>query len=411
MSVLGLITEHNPFHNGHLHHLNQSKQVTGCQFSVCVMSGNFIQRGEPALIDKWSRSKMALKAGIDLVLELPNVYAVGTAEVFAFGAVKILNELGVVDSICFGSESGTLDLLDKSASILIDEPEGFKLALKKHLASGITFPKARQLALAEFTESKEISNVMKSSNNILGIEYLKALKKIGSSIVPYTIPRIKNEYNSKILSGEISSATSIREMLLKPDNIDSIKAFVPQTTFEILSEEFSHGKGPVFSSNFDELVIATIRKAKLNEIRNIFDVNEGLENRIKKAAFKASTIQELVEFVKTKRYTQTRIQRILFHILLGIDKQIYAKLSKAGGPQYIRVLGFNENGKAILNKAKKQASLPIITKLANHMNTGNDLFDQMLQYDITATDLYTLAYQNSSLKTGNWDFTHRLVME
>ena len=410
MSVLGLITEHNPFHNGHLHHLNQSKKVTGCEFSVCVMSGNFIQRGEPALIDKWERAKMALKAGVDLVIELPTVYAIGTAELFAFGAVKILDALGIVNSICFGSESGNLDFLDKTASILVEEPTEFKIALKKHLDSGITFPKARERALVEFTENIEIAKIMKSSNNILGIEYLKALKKIGSSIVPYTVPRIENEYNSAALSGEISSATSIRKKLVESDGIEAIKAAVPQTTFEILSEVFSHGKGPVFSSHFDELVIGTIRKMELNEIRNVFDVNEGLENRIKKAVSKASSIQELVKLIKTKRYTQTRIQRILFHLFLGIDKQIYSELSKVGGPQYIRVLGFNKNGKSLLREAKKKASLPIITKLANHIDTGNAVLDQMLKYDIVATDLYTLVYQNSTFKMGNCDFTHGVVI-
>lgn len=410
MSVLGLITEHNPFHNGHLHHLNQSKKITGCKFSVCVMSGNFIQRGEPALIDKWERARMAIKAGVDLVIELPTVYAMSTAELFAFGAVKILDALGVVDSICFGSESGSIDLLDKAASILIEEPEEFKTALKKHLNSGVVFPKARENALKEFSKNQDIAEVMKSSNNILGIEYLKALKKIGSSIKPYTISRVNNEYNESTLSGNISSATSIRKKLMESD-IEAINSAVPKTTFEVLSENFSNGKGPVFSSNFDQMVIGAVRKASLNEIKNVFDVNEGLENRIKKAASKASSIDELIDLIKTKRYTQTRIQRILFHILLGINRQIYTELSKVGGPQYIRVLGFNENGRTILNEARKKTSLPIITKVANHINTGNALFDQMLQCDITATNLYTLAYRNPNYKTGNWDFTHEIVME
>jgi predicted nucleotidyltransferase len=305
---------------------------------------------------------------------------------------------------------GSLEMLDKTASVLAKEPEEFKTLLKKHLNTGVTFPKARESALVEFTKNEEIAQALKSSNNILAIEYLKALKKINSTIKPYTISRIMNEYNSKSLSGEISSATSLRDALLNSNNIESIKAFIPQSTFEVLSDDFFNGKGPVFTSYFNELVISTIRKASLDEIRKIFDVNEGLENRIKKAASKVSCINELVEIVKTKRYTRTRIQRILFQLLLGIDRQIYAELSQ-NGPQYIRVLGFSKNGREILNAAKKKSSLPIITKFANHNNTANALFNQMLQYDITATDLYTLAYKNPSFKVGVLDYTHEIIME
>lgn len=410
MSVLGLITEYNPFHNGHLYHLNESKKVTNADYSVCIMSGNFIQRGEPALIDKWVRAKMAIKAGIDLVIELPVTYSIQSAELFAFGAIKLLDSLGIVDGVCFGSEAGNVEVLDRISSILIEEPENYKILLKQNLNTGLPFPQARANALIKVLNG-DLKDILNSSNNILGIEYLKALKRLNSSIKPYTIKRVKNEYNSTIISDNIASATSIRRKLIETGDVGTVKDNIPDTTFDRLLMEFSQGKGPVFSHHFDNLIISIIRKMPLEKIRDIFDVNEGLENRIKKASMKVSTIEDLVKSIKTKRYTQTRIQRILFHALLGIEKKNYEEFSSHGGPQYIRILGFNENGKKLLNIAKKKASLPIITKVANHTNTVNPILNKMLQYDITATNLYTLTYANPEFRIGDLDFTHGVIIE
>ena len=410
MSVLGLITEYNPFHNGHKYHLEESKQITNSKYSVCVMSGNFVQRGEPALVNKWARAKMAISAGIDLVIELPVVYSLQTAELFAYGGVKILDSLGIVDCISFGSENGNIEILDRISSIILEEPKEYKLGLKRYLDSGIPFPKAREKALNDVLKDTS-SNAVGSSNNILGIEYLKAIKKINSRIKPYTIKRVNNNYNSPTIENNISSATSIRNALFDDINLGSLQNVVPKTTFDILNEEFSFNRGPVFSKDFENTIISEIRKMSIEDIKNIFDVSEGLENRIKSLSMKTSSIDELISLIKTKRYTQTRIQRILFHILLGIKKDFYKEIENFGGPQYIRVLGFNENGKKLLNMAKKKASLPIITKVANFKNTGNETFQRMLQCDITATDLYTLAYKNQKQKVGNLDLTHEIMIE
>lgn len=407
MSVLGLITEYNPFHNGHLYHLNESKKITNCQYSVCVMSGNFIQRGEPALIDKWVRTKMALEGGVDLVIELPVLFSLQSAELFSYGSIKILDSLGIVDSICFGSEAGNIDILDKIASILCDEPLEYKMLLKNQLDTGMVYPKARAIALSQFIQDSSLEKVLNSSNNILGIEYLKALKKIKSSIKPFTIERINNKYNSSEMTGAVSSATSIRQKLYETENIDFIRESIPETTYNILLQELYNGKNLLSSKDFNETILSLIRKMSLEDIKNIFDVNEGLENKIKSSALKASSIDELIQLIKSKRFTQTRIQRILFHILLGVAKNI----CNLNEPQYIRVLGFNENGKKLLSIAKKKANLPIITKVSNFKNTENKLFNQMLNYDILSTDLYTLGYKNPLYKKGSLDFTHNIIIK
>jgi predicted nucleotidyltransferase len=212
MKVLGIVAEYNPFHNGHLYHIQKSKEATGCDYVVCVMSGNFIQRGEPALLNKWARAEMALINGVDLVIELPVYYSLASAEFFAFGSVKLLDSLGIIDCLCFGSESGTIKELDMFADVFINEPESYKMFLSKNLKLGYSFPKSRSIALSEFLSTSGINDQkldeLSKSNNILGIEYIKALKRISSAIKPYTIERIGTGYRSEKALGKIASATA-----------------------------------------------------------------------------------------------------------------------------------------------------------------------------------------------------------
>lgn len=410
MSVLGIVAEYNPFHNGHKYHLDESKKLTGSQYSVCVMSGNFIQRGEPAIVDKFARARMALEAGIDLVIELPTVYALNTAELFSYGGIKILDSLGIVDNICFGSENGTIEELKTIADVLVDEPLEYKNILKKYLSLGLPFPSAREKAIEEYLGEGHYKTLIGTSNNILGIEYLKALKKCNSNINPHLIKRKANDYNSKEITGDISSATSIRDNIFKTGNIESIKEQVPLSTYKILKENFDMQCGPISKEDFSKTIISIIRKLSVNELTNVFDVSEGLENKIKKSANNTSDIDNLISLIKSKRYTQTRIQRILFHILLGITKDFYKEAEIAGGPQYIRVLGFNENGRQLLNTAKKKSTLPIITKVAHFKNSDNSALSKMLEYDIIATNLYNLAYNNPEYTKGDIDYTNKIII-
>ncbi len=292
MKVAGLIVEYNPFHNGHLYHLEQSKKLTGADCIVCIMSGNFIQRGEPALVNKWARAKMALLSGADLVIELPLVYAMSSAEFFAYGAVSILNSLNIVDYLCFGSESGSIDELDNIADILVWEPQAYKELLKNHINKGISFPSARQKALADYLNIGSASlNILSESNNILAVEYLKALKRTESQITPVTIKRINNTYNTCDLTGNISSATAIRRNFFNligaqicgdtspdtsPEISAEISAALTHTSSTILKSEFEAGRGPIFSQYYENLIICLLRKMDKKEISLLPYVSEGM---------------------------------------------------------------------------------------------------------------------------------------
>lgn len=418
MKVLGLIVEYNPLHNGHLYHLEQSKKFTGADYTVCVMSGNFIQRGEPALINKWARAKMALMSGVDLIVELPVVYAMSSAEFFAYGAVKILDSLGIVDCISFGSEIGSIDILDKIAEILKNEPSEYKLGLKKELDNGVSYPAAREAALKKYFKEMNLNGdfveeAMNSSNNILGIEYLKALKRIGSSIEPFTVQRVSNAYNCKEITGSISSATAIRKHINDSDDNhllpEKLAGVMPEASRRILDEEFTQGRGPVFPRNYESIILAEIRKNSEQDLKELPNVNEGLENRIKKAGNQSGSLDEIIEQISTKRYTKTRIQRTLFNLLTSATNEEFKNFNDNGGPQYIRVLGFNSKGREMLSLIRKRACLPLITKTADYKKSCNRLLTRMLEIESFSTDMYVLGYDNKAFRKAGQEYTQNPV--
>lgn len=398
MKVTGIIVEYNPLHNGHIYHLEQTKKITNCDYIVAVMSGNFVQRGEPAIINKWARAEAALKAGIDLVIELPVIYSISSAENFAYGAMSILNKLKFVDSICFGSESGNIEPLFKIAQILADEPKEYKNLLRNYLKQGLQYPKAREIALN--TYFKDTNNLLQTSNNILGIEYLKALIKLNSNIKPYTIKRIKNNYNDINITSNIASATSIRHNL---DNYELIKNTMPNFSFEIIQREKQLGRGPINIENLVDLILYKIRSLTTSELSKIHDISEGLENKIKYAAEESSTIEDLLNLVQSKRYTRTRLQRILLYILFDITKEVYLQNTKE--INYIRILAANSNGRKLLKyiKDNELVDIPIII---NPSRYDKDL----LSLDIKATDIYVLGYHNTEYKEAKQDLKNKPVL-
>lgn len=420
MKVLGLIVEYNPFHNGHLYHLEQSKKKCGADYTVCVMSGNFIQRGEPAIVNKWARANMALSCGADLIIELPLPYAMSSAEYFASGAVKILNDIGIVDYLCFGSEHGNVDELDFIAQILIDEPKEYKSFLKQELDRGVSYPAARETAIEKFIEfanskkALDMQGLLSSSNNILGIEYLKALKRIGSKIIPLTIKRINNEYGTKEITGSISSATSIRNFISK-NSISALKDVLqnvlPEASLNILFEEITEGRGPVFAEDFYSIITSLIRRMEAGQIKNYPYVSEGLENRIKTASESSGSYDELVESICTKRYTRTRIQRILMSILTGMTSEQVDMFNRYNGPQYARVLGFNNKGKQLLSLIKQKSLIPIVMKTADFIKSCNPLLRSMLELEAMSTDIYVLGYKNPSHRKASQEFTQNVVIK
>ena len=404
MSVLGIVAEYNPFHNGHLYHLNESKRITNSDYSVCIMSGNFTQRGEAAIIDKWSRAEMAIKSGIDLVIELPLVYSISSAENFAYGSMNILDKIGIVDYVSFGSECGNLDTLYPIAKILCDEPKEYVSLLNHELSKGVSFPKAREKALLMYlNDIRKYANVLSGPNNILGIEYLKALIKLNSTLTPMTLKRKGTDHSNKNITSNFASSTAIRKAIKRTNALSKV---VPEETLSILIDKIKHGQIVNGIQSFEKEILYKLRTMSIQEIANLPDVSEGLEFAIKNASDSCNNVLDLVSLIKSKRYTQTRIQRILLYALLDITKQDIEN-SKKGIP-YIRVLGMTENGKNMLSEIVATKKLNIITSPKKFMeNCNNKIAKSLFAKDILATNIYTLGYEYES--KSNLDFTTPLI--
>lgn len=405
--VLGIVGEYNPFHNGHLYHLEQSKKMTSSNYTVAIMGGNFTQRGSTSLIDKWSKAEAAIQNGIDLVIELPVLYTTSSAENFADGAIKILDSLKVVDYISFGAETSDVDILNKFADVLYNEPRKYKILLSHELSKGFSYPKARENALMIYlNDIRKYVNVLSSPNNILGIEYLKALKKYKSNIMPISIARYESAYNDSSYSGNIASATAIRN-IIKNNGFDILRRLLPSSSYNILIKNIKQGHIIPDISVFEKQIIYNLRKMETPEIAMLPDVTEGLEFSIKKAANSCNNLIELLNIIKSKRYTSTRIQRILLYALLGITKKDI-DISKKTTP-YIRVLGLNNRGKFLISEiAKANPKLEIITSVKRfYDNNTNKNLKLMLNKDIFATNVYTIGYEDDSWS--NLDFTKKII--
>lgn len=405
--VLGIVAEYNPFHNGHLYHLEKSKKDTGSNYTVAIMSGNFTQRGSTSLMDKWSKAQAAIRNGIDLVLELPVLYATSSAENFAEGAIKILDSLNVVDYISFGAETADIEILDKCADVLYHEPKQYKTLLSHELSKGTSFPKARENALMLYlNDIRKFANVLSSPNNILAIEYLKALKKLKSSLTPYSIPRYEVGYHDLNYTENTASSTAIRNMI-KNNGFNALANLMPTPSYSILMQNIKAGHIVPDISVFEKEIIYTLRKMKTSEIANLPDVSEGLEFAIKNAANSCNTFAEFMNIIKSKRYTNTRLQRILIYALLGITKKDIA-MSKKVQP-YVRVLGLNKRGKFLISEiVKANPKLDIITSVKRFTeDNSNKSLQIMLDKDIWATNVFTIGYEEDSWN--NLDFTQKIV--
>ena len=409
-NVLGIVAEYNPFHNGHLHHLIQSKKITNFDYSIAVMSGNFTQRGDVSIVDKWIKTQMAIENGVDLVIELPTLYALSSAENFASGAVKILNSLGIVDYISFGSECDNISILDDIANVLAYEPSEYKTLLSHELSRGVSFPKARERALMMYlNDVRRFANVLSTPNNILGIEYLKALKRQKSNIQPITMKRKDSGYNDSIIpvDSRFTSGSAIRNICQSTFDISLLQKFMPEHSYNLLEDSIKNGNVVKSLSAFDKIIIYSLRKMTTDEIANLPDVAEGLEFAIKSAANKCNSVSELLSIINTKRYTQTRLQRILLYAILGITKKDM-EISINTKP-YIRVLGFNDKGRDIFSEISKiNKRLDVVTSVKKFMdNCSNKNLKMMMEKDIWATNVYNLAYEYDSI--GNLDYTHKLI--
>ncbi len=388
MKITGIIAEYNPFHNGHLYQIRKAKEITGADYIIVVMSGNHMQRGTPALIDKYSRAKMALSGGADMVIELPTCYATASAEYFAMGAISILNQLGCVDSVCFGSESGDITMLSKIAHALVDESEDFVQSLKTKLKNGDTYPVARNAALAETINGfTTFDTILGFPNNILGIEYIKAIIRQNSSIKPYTNTRIGSDYHSYKLAENFSSAISIRQSLSLQDNLDMIQSQIPALAFDIMKEDF-HKTFPVYASDFSSMIKFKLLKERGQGFTQYFDVTQAISDKLEKEMFSMQSFDDFCDILKSKDITYTRISRCLSHILLDIKAEDVQLFKENGITFYARVLGFNSKADALTKTLKSHTSIPLITKTTTASSQLYPIGQRQFEQDIQASHIY-----------------------
>lgn len=412
MTVVGIVAEYNPFHNGHRLLVEEARSKLQPQAVVCVMSGPFVQRGEPAMCDKWARAQMALAGGIDLVMELPFCFAARSAYYFARGALLTLQAAGA-DHIVFGSESGRLDPLSKIAELLVCESASYQQQLKTGLSRGLSYPAARAYALKQILDddSPEVSQLLSSPNNILGIEYLHIIKELGLSLKPVTITRRGSEYHDTQVS-QLASATAIRQAV-RQGHFDKLWSALPQPSMKILKEEIQAGRAPIPVDGLESAVIAQLRLGSEEWLKGIHEITEGLENRILSAANQSGTLAALRKAIKSKRYNLTRVNRMLLYSLFSVSKSQMARFDKAG-PQYIRLLGFSSQGRKILQKVKNNSSLPVLSTgrqvAAMIKKSPEQISSEMLSLDIRASDIYSLLSPHPDQRQAGQDYYRKIIV-
>jgi predicted nucleotidyltransferase len=405
MEAVGIIAEYNPFHNGHLHHLLEAKKKAQAEATVCVISGNFTQRGETALLNKWKRAELAARCGADLVIELPFVFAVRSAQDFARGGVRLLSQLPAVKSLAFGSEHPDLTILDKISTAALSEST--KKLLQNNLKTGQTYAAAMASAVCRQTSIPE--TILKEPNTILAVEYLNAIKIFSSNLTPLPIKRETSHYNDSSITAPLASAKAIRNELasIHPDE-SLIKSAVPKIVYDCMQTWQSTSPESADLSQLFTALLLKLRQGNYNHLRTILGVNEGLEHKLIKAAISAKNLEEFLALVKSKRYPNSRLQRLLLYLLFDLTKKETAAFDDAG-PLYARILAATPTGCKLLSELKKQETLPIITKTTDYLNTATrasdnkTLLEQMLSYDTYATDLYSLCFPH--IETGAKDFT------
>ena len=383
--ITGIIAEYNPFHNGHAYQLEQARLLTGCDFLVVVMSGDYVQRGAPAVFDKYTRARMALACGADLVLELPVACSCASAEFFASGAVSLLDGLGCVDFLCFGSESGDLQSLMEPARILAKESPVFQEALRRGLSLGLSFPAARKEAFRACASNPDILDL---PNNILGIEYLKALLQRESSIKPVTIKREGQGYHDTLLDSGFASASGIRRFLKQEEAplsaLPALKESLPDPVMEVLKDTLAHTL-PVWEEDFSMLLRYELLHQSASDLTRYADISPDLGRRLKNCADKFSSFSEFVALVKTKDVTYTRITRALFHILLNLTGE---DTRNSVAMPYARILGFRKDHSRILGLLKENSRIPIIPKAADYKTYLTPDLQPLFEKDLFAANLY-----------------------
>ena len=388
MQTQAIICEYNPFHNGHAYQIQAGKEAAGSTHTLALMSGSVVQRGTFAIADKWLRARTALLSGADLVCELPFCYAAQSAEYFAAGAVKILNATGVCDTLCFGSEAGDLEALSAVAQSLAFETPAFKDALKAFLGKGLAFPKARELAF-KAAHGEKSASYLREPNNILGIEYLKALHRTHSAIRPVTIKRQGNAYHSTEAQSRFASATAIRQLLASPgENAQALASLLPYDPALLLSD-LKETRVP-WEESYAKALLSQIHSQDLARFRTLPYMEEGLEFKLKKALEASGSYDSIVDTLTSKRAPKSRIRRILMNLSMGFEARDLRRFAAPGFVPCLRVLGFNEKGRALLKAIREQGSLPVITNTRANITRLSPDQRACFDFDARATDLFSL---------------------
>ncbi len=427
MKITGIIAEYNPFHNGHLYQIQKIRKETDTDYIIVVLSGDFVQRGEPAIIDKYARTKMALSCGADLVVELPALWACSSAETFAAAGVALLDLTGCVDTLCFGAEDANLSLLSQLADVLVEEPASYKKALSDSLKAGKSFPAARMQALLSYflknaallpeglpkkeaSASDTLSTLLASPNNILAVEYLKALKTRASSIRPYLIRRSGAGYHDDNIHAPNASATAIRQVLHSGSNLSgTLSAAMPHAAADIL-EDYLSASCTVTADDFSAILNYLLLLYPAKQLCRFADCNASIANRLKKNLTSFSSYTQFASLNKSRDITYTRMSRIFSHILLQITDDDYCIAKELGYVPYIRPLGFRKESAPLLSEIKKSSAVPLLGKPANAGKELNDRALQIFEKDVFAAELYEQVKGKKSGNTHQSEYSRPIVV-
>lgn len=398
MSTVGIIAEYNPFHKGHAYQINKAKELTGADHVIIIMSGNYVQRGTPAILDKYTRAKHALKNGASLVIELPVCYSTASAELFAYSAISTLNKLGVVDHISFGCENDDIDSLMKIANILANEPDDYKSSLKSFLSKGEAYPVARKHALSSILDNDSMTALLETPNNILAIEYIKALIKTKSSIKPVPVKRTDNGYHSTTTDSEFASATAIRN-IIKTDELTTLDNLVPENTLA----DYSRVKHFLDTDDLSQSLAYKLNYT--DDLCKYYDISDFLANRINNLKIDFTNYNSFVNLLLTKNETHTHISRGLIHILLEITKDDILEFKENGTIFYANPLAFNVKDTSLLKSIKNNSSIELINKFGEYYKKQTGHVKKMLDINIKADNLYNYIFTaNNDFSLSN-DFT------
>lgn len=398
MKITGIICEYNPFHNGHLYHIRKTRE-NGATHIVAVMSGNFVQRGDTAVMDKLERARLAVRSGADLVIELPVQYCLSSAENFAAGAVYLLESLGAVQELSFGSECGDAEVLKNALEKVDIIAKAHADDIKSIMEKGYTYPRALSSVL-KGTDA-DVAEIISSPNNLLAIEYMRSLKRFSSKMKPFTVKRVNAPHDGADPKNGYASASYIREVLESERNVSAISKYTTSVWTDAIAEAFRKGETASLS-RLERVMLYKLRSTSVEEIASINDVGQGLENRIYGARM-AGSLDELLFTVKTKRYTMARIRRIMLSLLIGITKEDMKQI-----PPYGRILAFNERGREILAQAKDTAKIPFASSIAK-LSQINETAERFAELEIRASDVYGLALK--TVTSAQKDYRAKIMID